>query len=69
MLCFVSACPGLTGYGAVLNSENLPCAGGCWEFPAAHDQSNQELTGVEPGSEREFGCRVEDTAHTPNFWA
>ncbi len=41
----------------------------CGETSAAHDQSNQELAGAEPEGEDEFGSRVEDTAHTPNFWA
>ena len=41
----------------------------CGETSAAHDQSNQELAGAEPEGEGEFGSRVEDTAHTPNFGA
>lgn len=40
----------------------------CGEVPAAHDRPNQELSGMEPEGEREFGSRVEGAAGTPIFW-
>lgn len=40
----------------------------CGEVPAAHDRPNQELSGMEPEGESEFGSRVEGAARTPIFW-
>ena len=55
-------------YEQVLNSWDLRVQGNAvWRVAAAHDQPNQELTGMEPEGESEFGSRVEGTARTPKF--
>jgi hypothetical protein len=40
----------------------------CEEIPAAHDRSNRVVTSMEQKGESETSSRVEDSAHTPNFW-